>query len=144
MDFKDDAQALAKRFGARFLERQLDNDQFWKEIIRKIMNPKLDLIYPQEMVYAFENKMQIKSLFREEHTEALKQFVEGNEDILEKLKKKFEYSLPGFEWEAIEIWWKKDHPKLLGVIVNHPRSAEMKRWLVEGIIDLVKKIINSV
>jgi len=144
MDFKEDAQILAKRFGARFLERQLDNKEFWKEIIRKIMNPKIDQIYPQEMVYAFEQKMEIKSLFREEHTQVIRKFVEGNEDILEKIKKKFEFEIPGFEWEAIEIWWKKDHPKLLGVIINHPRSPEFKLWLVTGITELTRKIISSV
>lgn len=142
-EWREEGKAIAKRFGGKLLMRNLGNDKFWSDILRTVLNPKIGKMYSQELVYAFEKNMKLSDLYRVEHTEAMKEVAEGNEDVMAKIKEKLHFSTSLFTWEWIEDWWKKDQPKLLGIVMNHPRSPEFRRWLVEGIKDLCAKIAET-
>lgn len=132
-----------RRVGAKYIEKRIDDDKFWSEVLRMVLNPKIGKMYSQELVYAFEKNMDLSDLYRQDHTEAMKNLAKGNEDVLVKIKHKLAFSLPMFTWEWIEDWWKKDQPKLLAIINNHPKSPEFKRWMVEGIRKLCLKISET-
>ena len=142
-EWKDESEQIFKRFGAKLIERRMDDDNFWTEILRTVMNPKIGKMYSQELVYAFEQNMNLADLYRTDHTEALRNLAKGNEDVMVKIKKKVGYSVTLFTWKWIEEWWQKDQPKLLGIVINHPRAPEFKLWLVEGIKGLCKKIAET-
>lgn len=136
-----------KRFavsaGAKYLESKIDDDEFWSDLLRKKINPKLKELHGLVLVEYFEKNMPFDQIFGSGDLEKIHNLTEGNEDLLVKLRLKAELSLKSFEWSWIENWFKKDHPILLGVIINHPRSEEFKKYLVFQIGNLSRNITKS-
>ncbi len=131
-------------FGAKYLERHLEDDQFWSDLLRKNVNPKLAELNPILLVEYFEKNMEFDKIFGHGDIDRIHEMVEGNEDLLVKLKQKAELNLRSFEWNWIEDWFKKDHQEILGVIINHPRSEEFKKYLTDQIAKLSKNITESI
>jgi len=136
-----------KRFfvalGAKYLERHIDDDQFWAELLRKKLNPKLKQVDPLLLVQSFQDNYDFKKLVIAEDLQTIKNMTEGNEDLLQKLKEKAQMRIGSFEWSWIEEWWKKDHPGLLAVVNNHPKSKEFRIYLTNGIEGLAKTITET-
>lgn len=131
-------------FGVKYLERHLDDDQFWADLLRKKLNPKLRQVDPLLLVQSFQDNYDLKKLLIADDIQTMKNMTEGNEDLLVKLKEKASMQLANFEWSWIEEWWKKDHPKLLAVVENHPEVVKFKAYLKEGIHGLSKTITESI
>ena len=130
-------------FGAKYLERHLNDDKFWAELLTKKLNPKLKLVEPLLLVQSFQDNYDFKKLMIAEDLQTIKNMTEGNEDLLQKLKEKAHMQIGNFEWSWIEEWWKKDHPGLLAVVKNHPKSKEFMIYLTNGIEGLAKTITDS-
>ncbi len=130
-------------FGAKYLERHLDDDEFWSDLLRKNINPRLKELNPILLVEYFEGNQPFDKIFDHSDMDRIHKMTEGNEDLLVKLKEKAQLNLKSFEWSWIEKWWKKDHPKLLGVVRNHPKSQEFKIYLTQQISKLSKNITDS-
>ena len=130
-------------FGAKYLERHLDDDEFWSDLLRKNINPRLKELNPILLVEYFEGNQLFDKIFDHTDMDRIHKMTEGNEDLLVKLKEKAQLNLKSFEWSWIEVWWKKDHPKLLGVVRNHPKSQEFKIYLTIQITKLSKNITDS-
>ena len=129
--------------GAKYLERHIDDEKFWSDLIRKNINPMLKEVHPLLLSEYFDNNKSFQDIFVTDHLNKIKTMVEGNEDLLVKLKQKAELSLMSFEWSWIEEWWKKDHIELLSVVENHVKSEEFKKYLTSQISALAKKVKNS-
>ena len=138
-----DLKRFGVAFGAKYLERHLDDDKFWSDLLRRRLNPMLKEVDPILMVQYFEEKLDFTKLLNSDHLDIIKQYTEGNEDLLQKLKSRIERKLIQFEWSWIEQWWKKDHPDLLGVVINHPSRIEFQQYLKNGIEDLSKQVKNT-
>lgn len=140
---KKTLKRFAVGFGAKYLERHLDDPKFWADLLKKNINPMLKEVHPLLLCESFENNSSFKDLFLSGHMNKIQEMVEGNEDLLEKLKQKAKLSLVSFEWLWIEEWWNNDHPELLGVVINHPKPEEFKKYLLKEISDLAKTVTNS-
>ena len=130
-------------FGAKYLERHLDDDQFWSDLLRKKLNPKLKEVDPLLLVQSFEDNYDLKKLLIADDLQTITNMTEGNEDLLQKLKAKADMQLGNFEWSWIREWWKKDHPGLLAVVENHPEAVKFEDYLREGIKGLAKTITET-
>lgn len=138
-----DLKRFGVAFGAKYLERHLDDDKFWSDLLRRRLNPMLKEVDPILLVQYFEEKLDFTKLLNNDHLDMIKNYTEGNEDLLQKLKSRVERKLIQFEWSWIEEWWKKDHPDLLGVVINHPSKSEFEKYLKKGIEALSIQVKNS-
>jgi len=134
---------FAVGFGADYLLRHIDDDQFWSDLLRKSVKPQLDELDPLLLVQSFQDKFDFKLLLGAEHIDRVKEMIHGNEDLLVRLKDRSRLKLIQFEWIWIEDWFKKDHKNLLAIINNHPKKEEFQIYITEGIRDLAKKFVNS-
>ncbi len=130
-------------FGADYLLKKIDDDKFWSDLLRKSVNPQLDKLSPLLLVQSFQDKYDFKLLLGSEHIDRLREFTQGNEDLLQKLKQRSQLKMIDFEWSWIEEWFSKDHKNLLAIINNHPEKEEFQKYITEGILDLSKKFVNS-
>ena len=128
---------------AKVLNRRIDDDEFWSDLLRKNLNKRLKNLDPILLVEYFEKNEPFDTIFNSSDLDKIHKIVKGNEDLLVKLKQKAQLKLKSFEWSWIEIWWKKDHPILLGVVRNHPKSEDFKKYLTEQITKLSRNITNS-
>ena len=130
-------------FGAKYLERHLEDEQFWSDLLRKTLNPKLKAVEPLLLVQSFQDNIDFKKLLIAEDLQTIQNMTEGNEDLLQKLKAKAKMQIGNFEWSWIELWWKKDHPGLLAVVDNHPEAERFRSYLKKGIHGLAESITET-
>lgn len=129
---------------AHYIEGKMDDDEWWASVLRSSINPSLKKIDPMDLYTAFETKMELSSLIGVTHVSKVHNFLQGNEDIIERVKKKMQKKLPSFEWTWIDDWWKKDHPQLRGIVINHPKSGEFKLWLCSEIVKMTKQLQSQI
>lgn len=131
-------------FGAKYLERHIDDDEFWAQLLRRTLKPALKELNPLLMVQSFEENYDFKRMLESEHLEMFHNMIEGNEDLLVKLKEKSREKMIGFSWDWIEVWWKKDHPNLLAMVLNYPEPEKMKKYVENGVRELADHFTNSI